>query len=121
VPMDWSAVDAQRRDPDSLVNWMGRLIRCRRDNPEFGWGTSTLLETTAPALFAHKCDWEGSTVVAVHNLGEGEMQATLDLGEEVKGVRDLLVDREHTVTKEGKLDVKLGRYGYLWLKVEPAG
>ena len=100
---------------------MGTLIRCRRDNPEFGWGTSTLLETGAPALFPHKCEWEGSTVVAVHNLGEGEAEASLDLGEQVTGVRDLLVEREHTVTEEGKLEVKLGRYGYLWLKVEPSG
>jgi trehalose synthase len=121
VPMDWSAVEAQRRDPDSLLRWMGTLIRCRRDNPEFGWGTSTLLETGAPALFAHKCEWEGSTVVAVHNLGEGEAEASLDLGEQATGVRDLLVEREHTVTEEGKLEVKLGRYGYLWLKVEPSG
>ena len=66
----------------------------------------------------YKCDWQGSTVVAVHNLGEGDVEAALDLGEEVTGVRDLLVEREHTVTKEGKLDVKLSRYGYLWLKVE---
>jgi trehalose synthase len=118
VPMDWSRVDEQRRDPDSLLRWMGTLIRCRRDNPEFGWGTSTLLETEAPALFAHKCEWQASTVVAVHNLGEDGAEATLDLGEDVTGVRDLLVEREHTITKEGKLDVKLGRYGYLWLKLE---
>ena len=38
-PMAVNAAD-QRRDPDSLLNWMERLIRRRRECPEFGWGTA---------------------------------------------------------------------------------
>ena len=45
-----------------------RLVTQRRDTPELGWGTSRLLENEPPALFAHRCDWQGSTVFAVHNL-----------------------------------------------------
>ena len=117
VPMDWDLVAEQRHDPDSLLCWMKRLVRCRRDNPEFGWGESTLLETQAHALFAHRCDWEGSTVVAVHNLSDGSASATLDLGDDVAGVEDLLEARDHEVAKGGQLDVELGPYGYLWLKL----
>jgi trehalose synthase len=117
VPMDWDAVAEQRRDRDSLLVWLQRLIRCRRETPEFGWGVSTLLETHAPSLFAHRCDWEGATVVAVHNLGQQDAEAVLELGEDVTGADDLLEAREHEVTKGGKLDVKLGGYGYLWLKL----
>jgi glycosidase len=117
VPMDWDLVAEQKRDHDSLLTWMGRLIRARRQNPEFGWGTVTLLETDAPSLFAHKCEWQESMLVAAHNLGEGNAKATLDLGEDIVGVEDLLESRDHEVTKGGKLEVKLGRYGYLWLKV----
>jgi len=106
----------QRRDPDSLLTWMGRLIRRRRETPELGWGTSTLLETQAPALFAHRCDWQGSTVVAVHNLGEDDVEATLELGSDVDGVDDLLEQREHELLDGGALRVRLGRYGYLWLR-----
>jgi trehalose synthase len=118
VPMDWDLVSDQQRDSESLLIWMRGLIRCRRNTPEFGWGTVTLLETEDPGLFAHRCDWEDGTVVAVHNLGEADAAATLELGEDVTGVRDLLVEREHELTEGGKLDVKLGRYGYLWLQVE---
>ena len=32
-------VAAQRRDPDSLLNWFERLIRRRRECPELGFGT----------------------------------------------------------------------------------
>jgi len=38
-------VGAQRRDPESLLNWFERLIRRRRECPEIGFGKLTLLET----------------------------------------------------------------------------
>jgi glycosidase len=118
VPMDWDAVHSQRRDAGSLLVWMERLIRCRRENPEFGWGTVTLLETDAASLFAHRCDWEDGTVVAVHNLARKRAKATLELGDDVAGAEDLLEAREHSVSKKGQLDVELGPYGYLWLKLQ---
>ena len=62
-------VASQRRDPDSLLNWFERLIRRRRECPELGFGTLTLLDTGAPSVLAHRCDWEGATIVAVHELG----------------------------------------------------
>ena len=118
VPMDWELVAEQKRDHESLLGWMGRLIRRRRETPEFGWGTVTLLETGAPSLFAHRCDWQDGTVVAVHNLGRKNAKATLELGADVTGATDLLEAREHQVAKGGKLDASLGRYGYLWLKLQ---
>ena len=112
-------VAAQRRDPDSLLNWMERLIRRRKETPEFGWGTSSLIETAAPELFAHRCEWQGSTVIAVHNLSGKPAKATLELGGGGKKavVNDLLEDRDHAVKSDGTLDVALDGYGYLWLRV----
>ena len=74
---------------------MRRLIWCRRETPEIGWGTATLIETASAGLFAQRVDWQGSTVVTVHNLGEEEAEAELELGDDVKGVDDLLELREH--------------------------
>ena len=37
----------QRRDPGSLLNWFERLIRRRRECPELGFGTMTVLDTGA--------------------------------------------------------------------------
>jgi trehalose synthase len=122
IPMDWSKVDHQRRDPDSLLNWMERLIRRRRELPELGWGQVTLLETTAPTLFAHRSEWDDGCVVAVHNLGEGHAEAEIELGEDVVAVEDLLEERDHELLDGGRLRVRLGRYGYLWLRpVRDAG
>ena len=62
-------VAAQRRDPDSLLNWFERLIRRRRECPELGFGDDDAAGRPARRpCFAHRCDWEGATIVAVHEL-----------------------------------------------------
>src|SRR4051795_1173121 len=109
----------QRHDPGSLLAFMGRLIHRRRETPELGFGASTLLENEPEALFAHRCDWQGSTVFAVHNLSGETVTAELDLGDDVTGVDDLLELREHAVER-GKLRVELDAYGYLWLRARKA-
>src|SRR4051794_15959705 len=115
LPMDWDRVAEQRRDAGSLLAFIGRLLRRRRELPEFGWGQSTLIENQPPALFAHRCDWQGSTVFAVHNVSGERVEAELDLGQGVTGAEDLLELREHQV-HDGRLRVELDAYGYLWLR-----
>src|SRR3954451_12547624 len=110
-------VTDQRRDPGSLLHFVGRLVRRRREAPEFGWGTSTLIETAHPAVFAHRCEWEGSTVVAVHNLGRRAADFELALGADATAVHDLLADTEEPVPRGGGLQVQLEGYGGRWLRV----
>jgi trehalose synthase len=116
APAKVNATD-QRRDPDSLLRFVQRLIRRRRETPELGWGSSTLIETADPAVFAHRCDWEGSTVVAVHNLGRRETRVELALGDDARAVHDLLADAEHPVPRGGTLGLDLEGYGGRWLRV----
>jgi glycosidase len=108
-------VAAQRRAPDSLLAFLTRLIHRRRETPELGWGASRLIENEPPALFAHRCDWQNSTVLAVHNLSNERLAADLELGRDVEAVDDLLELRDHHLDR-GRLHVQLGPYGYLWLR-----
>jgi maltose alpha-D-glucosyltransferase/alpha-amylase len=112
---DRVSVAAQRRGEDSLLRWLTRLIHARRETPALGWGTSTLLETDPPALLAHRCDWQDSTVITVHNLSSSPVGTELDLGESLGRADDLLEPREHQV-RGGRLRVDLDAYGYLWLR-----
>jgi glycosidase len=114
-PMDWGAVAEQRRDADSLLRFMTRLVHQRRDTPELGWGESALIENDPPALFAHRSDWQGATVFTIHNLSGETVEYELDLGDDVEGVDDLLELREHEV-EGGRLRLRLDAYGYLWLR-----
>jgi len=112
-------VARQRRDPHALLNWMERLIRRRRECPELGWGSWTLLDTGDPAVFAHRSDWEGSTVVAVHNLAGRDARARLELGDEGKLI-DLFEDEDHAL-EDGAVTLALGPYDGRWFRVRRPG
>jgi trehalose synthase len=112
----------QERDPDSLLSWMVRLARRRRETPEFGWGDWSLLDAGEPAVLAHRCDWEGRTVIAIHNLSAEPRALELPLGEpEDAGdvwVRDLLEQDASSHTVDGaRLALTLEGHGYRWLRV----
>jgi trehalose synthase len=116
-------VHDQRADPDSLLAFIGRLIRRRRETPELGWGAWQLIETPAASLFAHRCDWQGSTVIAAHNLGERRVTLTLtpeQLGE-AEAIDDLLRERALTRRADGSLRIPLEPFGYRWLRVRAPG
>src|SRR3954464_3507542 len=48
-------VAEQRRDPDSFMNWMERIIRMRKEVPEIGWGDFAVLPTE-PDILALRYD-----------------------------------------------------------------
>jgi trehalose synthase len=111
-------VARQRRDHDSLMNWMERLIRRRRECPELGWGDWALLAQDDPAVFGHRADWDDSTIVAVHNLGSRATQARVAL--DAEGV---LVDLfgAGDVELEGDLSLALEPYGSRWFRLRRPG
>jgi maltose alpha-D-glucosyltransferase/alpha-amylase len=111
-------VARQRRDHDSLMNWMERLIRRRRECPELGWGDWALLAQDDPAVFAHRANWDDSTIVAVHNLGSRATQARVAL--DAEGV---LVDLfgAGDVELEGNLSLALEPYGSRWFRLRRPG
>ena len=98
---------------------MERLIRRRRECPELGWGKPTLLDSGDAAVFAQRSDWEGSTVVAVHNLAGREARARLELGEDGALV-DLFRDEEHELER-GTVTLELDPYGAHWFRVRRPG
>ncbi|TDD64901.1 trehalose synthase [Jiangella aurantiaca] len=104
-------VESQRRDPDSLLNWMERLIRRRKECPELGWGRLELLESAGPVL-AHRSDWQGRTVVAVHNLSGRPAQVRLPRDDGWERLTDLLGTDDHAPGDE----LELEPYGHRWFR-----
>jgi maltose alpha-D-glucosyltransferase/alpha-amylase len=116
-PMDWDAVAAQRRDHESLLMWMERLIRRRRECPELGWGRITLINAGDPGVFAHRADWQESTIIAVHSLVAEARTVTV---ESRHPLVDLFADDE-LEPRRGRVEVPLGRYGARWFRVRRPG
>jgi trehalose synthase len=113
------SVAHQRREPDSLLNWMERLIRRRRECPELGWGRVTVLDVDPPAVLAHRCDWEGNTVLAVHSFGDEVAAVELPL-EDATAAVDLFTHDELR-PQEGKLLLPLDPYAHRWFRLRRDG
>jgi maltose alpha-D-glucosyltransferase/alpha-amylase len=109
-------VAAQQRDPESLLNWLERMMRLRMRSPEFGNGRCDWLEVSDPAVLAHCCSGERSSVIAVHNLSRRKVDVEVKLSKQVDGVWDLLKNREYKVGASGRHKFQLPPYGYMWLR-----
>jgi len=111
-------VAAQQRDKDSLVNFMERCIRARKQCPEFGWGTWSSVDTANDAVFAHTITWKDRTLLAVHNLGDAQAAIELDVSDhEADRASDILGTDPDLPIKKGKVALELGPYGHRWLRL----
>jgi maltose alpha-D-glucosyltransferase / alpha-amylase len=112
-------IAAQRRDPNSLLNWMERIIRMRKEVPEIGWGDFELLRTGTSQVFAMRYDWRNNSVVVIHNLSALPQEIWLDVKLEGEDGRRLvnLLSTDHSVANEsGKHCILLEAYGYRWYR-----
>ena len=72
-------IEAQLRQPNSLLRWLHRLIALRKDHPVFGLGTYEALRPENPRIFAHVRTYEDDIVLCVHNLARSAQAVELDL------------------------------------------
>jgi len=112
-------VAEQRRDPDSLLNWMERIIRMRKEVSEIGWGDFTILRSGTPEVLAIRYDWRNNSVVVVHNLSAIPLEICLDVGlGDPEGLRlvNLLATEHSEANESGKHCLLLEPYGYRWYR-----
>jgi maltose alpha-D-glucosyltransferase/alpha-amylase len=111
-------VESQRRDPQSLLNWMERKIRMRRECPEISWGDWRILPCPdAPGVLAMRYDHYGQTLVTLHNFTSKPRVAHLsgkDAGNPL--LVDLLDHHDSRADGHGRHTVELQPYDYRWLR-----
>lgn len=114
-------VDRQRREPDSLLMWMERAIRARKEADVFGRGDWHVVDTDHEAVFAHVCTRDGQVAAAVHNLAGLEAEATLDLSPYADRTALDLLDPGDAAPpiSDGTLSIALPPYGFRWLRLDP--
>ncbi|MDI2099605.1 alpha-amylase family protein [Ruicaihuangia caeni] len=113
----------QRHDRDSLWTFMRTLIGARRRCAELGWGEFSVIEQPNPAVLAHRCDLDGSSVIAVHNFAAEPAVVTLELDGDPEAELEIsdLLERDGLTPAEGRLELALEGYGYKWLRVRREG
>ena len=72
-------VEAQARDPHSLLNWTRRMLAVRRRSRAFGRGTMRLLYPGNRKVLAYLREHEGDTILCVFNLSRSAQAVELDL------------------------------------------
>jgi trehalose synthase len=110
----------QQRDPDSLLNWMERLIRRRRETPEIVFGTWSVVPVPEAEILALRYEWGARTVMIIHNLDARAIRTSFKL-ERSRGLIDLFGQGDFSLKKGGSVVVDLEGYGYRWLRVRRAG
>jgi maltose alpha-D-glucosyltransferase / alpha-amylase len=72
-------VEAQSRDPHSILNWMRRMLAVRRRHPAFGRGSLTFLYPKNRKVLAFLREFEDETLLCVANVAHSSQAVELDL------------------------------------------
>jgi maltose alpha-D-glucosyltransferase / alpha-amylase len=113
-------VAAQRRDPNSFLNWMERIIRMRKEVPEIGWGDFSFVSTRSREVLALRYNWRNNSVLCVHNLSPEprEVRFSLNGHEDEPCVLVNLLTEDHSHPKtDSRHCILLEPYGYRWFRV----
>ena len=111
-------VEAQRRDPHSLFNWMAGVIRVRKECPEIGCGSWEILPTGCKEALAMRYDWHGRSVLILHNFDEKPHELHVEPG--VPGgerLSELFREEESHAEKGEPHRIVLDAHGYRWYRV----
>jgi maltose alpha-D-glucosyltransferase/alpha-amylase len=114
-------VAMQRRDPDSFLNWMERIIRMRKEIPEIGCGDFSFLPLRTHNVLAMAYEWRNNCVLFLNNLISEPQEVRFRLPAKCRGDKNLLVNLlsgdNSEADRGGRHCVVLEPYGYRWYRV----
>jgi len=111
-------VEAQRRDPNSMLNWTERMIRLRKECPEIGWGSYKLLKTGDPSVLGIQFEWRNNALIILHNFHEKPKSISLQVDHpDGRRLINLLIGEHSQARPNGKHTIVLEGYAYRWFRV----
>jgi len=112
-------VEAQLRTPSSLLLWMRRLIAARKSSRVFGRGTLKFLPPANTRVLAHVREYQGETILTVHNLAGSSEPVELDL-RDFRGATpvEMLGGARFPPIGDQPYVLGLGPYGYYWFRLQ---
>jgi len=111
-------VEAQKCDPTSLLNWTERIIRARKECPEFGWGDYRIINTRKPCVLGIRYDWRNNALLTLHNFEDKPQSVVVEPGGNGgdRLVNLLTADHVHA-DSNGRYRIVLEAYGYRWYRI----
>jgi len=111
-------VASQEHDRESLLAWFQRALHSLRECPEFGAGQASYVDSGQRSVLALVGDAPGGTMLALTNLAG--KACTVDLGPQPTQegpVREVFADRAYDPPADDLTGLRLGAYGYRWLRL----
>jgi trehalose synthase len=108
----------QRRDAGSLLSWMERLLRVRRETPEIACGSYEVLDLGATSVLGCIARLDQRAVLVVHNLGPDPVPVRFDAG--APHATDLLDRQDLHADDDGAMALVLGPYDHRWYRLDRA-
>ncbi len=115
-------VEAQERTPTSLLRWMQRMIKVRKQYKAFGRGSLQFLHPENLKVLPFVRRYDDEIILCVVNLSRFVQPVELDLSE-YAGYRPVEMVGETPFPAIGELPyfVTLGPHGFYWFRLEKEG
>ncbi|MDX9833709.1 MAG: maltose alpha-D-glucosyltransferase [Desulfobulbus sp.] len=113
-------VEAQQRDPSSLLHFMKRMLALRRQHKAFGRGSIEFLQPENRKVIVYLRRWREDVLLIVANLSRFVQPAELDL-REFQGWApvEMLGRTEFPAIGELPYFLTLGPHSFYWFMLEP--
>lgn len=118
-------VEAQSRDPHSLLNWNRRLLAVRKQQKAFGRGTLTMLSPSNRRILAYIREYTGTdgkreVILCVANVSRAAQAAELELSQYADSVPvEMLGGSAFPPIGQLPFLLTLAPYGFYWFLLAP--
>jgi maltose alpha-D-glucosyltransferase/alpha-amylase len=111
-------VEAQLRDPSSLLSWTKRMLAVRKNSRAFGRGTRRFLKPGNRKILAYLREYGGDVILCVANLSRSAQPVELDL-KDFKGRAPVEMLGRTTFPPIGELPylLTISAHGFYWFKL----
>jgi maltose alpha-D-glucosyltransferase/alpha-amylase len=101
-----------------MLNWTERMIRMRKEVPEIGWGSFSVLDCGDTGVLAMRYDWRNNAVVIIHNLHDKPVEITFDpgIGESGRVLIDIADGSNSRAAENNRHSMVLEPFGYRWYR-----
>ncbi len=113
-------VEAQERNPSSMLQFMRRMIALRRQHKVFGRGSIEFLKPINRKILAYIRRYKGEVILVVANLSRFVEPAELDLSEFTERIPVEMIGRnEFPPIGDLPYFLTLGPHSFYWFRLEP--
>jgi maltose alpha-D-glucosyltransferase/alpha-amylase len=112
-------VETQNRTPTSLLSWMKRAIRVRRQYKAFGRGSFAWVDEPNPRIAAFMREYGNERILIVVNLAATPQMSSLDLSPYAGATPvELFGNTPFPPITAERYHLTLGARGYFWLRID---